>query len=196
MSYIYDENFMSEADAVKAFDALWNELAWERRDDAPRYEYWWNVFGRAYTYGSGRGVRTYESKADHNVIMEVKYALANRLGFVYEGCFLNGYDAFRAKQDWLGWHEDDDEGINHDRPIAIVTLYGTENAKTRKIAFREKLGIDADGKMTYGPVEEVELGNGSLMLMPAGFQSKYQHAIPKVPGAWDSRISMTYRSLI
>jgi alkylated DNA repair dioxygenase AlkB len=196
VSYIYDEKFMSEGDAVKAFDALWNDLSWERRDDAPRFEYWTNAFGRDYTYGRGAGIRTYSSRPTHTLIESVADSLEERLGFRYEGCFLNGYDAFRAKQDWLGWHEDDDEGINHNRPIAIVTLYGAENARTRKIAFREKLGIGADGKMTYGPVEEVDLGNGSLMLMPAGFQSKFQHAIPKVPGTWDSRISMTYRSLI
>jgi alkylated DNA repair dioxygenase AlkB len=197
VSYTYDENFMSEVDAVAAFNALWNELVWERRDDAPRFEYWTNIFDRDYTYGRGAGVRTYSAKPNHDIVESVSVALEARLGFKYEGCFLNGYDASRNKQDWLGWHEDDDAGINHDRPIAVVTLYGTKNAKTRTIAFREKLGVDAvTGKMSYGPVETVDLANGSLVLMPAGFQASHQHAIPKVPGAWDSRISMTYRSLV
>jgi alkylated DNA repair dioxygenase AlkB len=196
VSYIYDENFISKDEAVEAFAALWNELAWERRDDAPRFEYWTNTFGRDYTYGRGAGVRTYSSNTTHRSIERVNDLLEERLGFRYEGCFLNGYDTSRNKQDWLGWHEDDDAGINHDRAIAVVTLYGVEDAKARKIAFREKLGVGADGKMTYGPVDEIELANGSLILMPAGFQSTHQHAIPKVSGAWDSRISMTYRSLL
>jgi hypothetical protein len=35
--------------------------------------------------------------------------------------FLNGYGTNR---DWLGWHADDDSGIDHTYPIAGVTLYG------------------------------------------------------------------------
>ncbi len=197
VTYEYDKDFMSNADAVNAFETLWTGLVWERRSDAPRYEYWTNVLERAYTYGTGNGIRTYEARPSNAIIDFIKLDLSERLGFLYEGCFLNGYDSTKQKQDWLGWHEDDDLGINHDRPIAIVTLYGKESAALRKIAFREKLGIDATtGKMTYGPVEEVFLENGSLMLMPAGFQSKYQHSIPKMANAWDSRISLTYRSLI
>lgn len=196
MSYIYESNFINEEARVAAFESLWNGIDWERRDDAPRMEYWTNTLHRDYTYGRGAGIRTYSHRPMPPEVIAGRVLLEAKLGFDYEGCFLNGYDASRNRQDWLGWHEDDDTGINHDRPIAIVTLYGKKDAALRKIAFREKLGIDADGKMTYGPVEEVFLENGSLMLMPAGFQSKYQHAIPKVPGAWDSRISMTYRSLI
>jgi alkylated DNA repair dioxygenase AlkB len=194
--YVYDGGFISEKEAVNAFNSLWNELDWERRDDAPRMEYWTNSLNRDYTYGRGAGVRTYSSRPNHPVIMAGEDGLRFRLSFLYEGCFLNGYDASRNKQDWLGWHEDDDPGIDHTKPIAIVTLYGKEDPAKRKIAFREKLGLGPDGKMAYGPVEEIWLGNGSLLLMPAGFQDKYQHSIPKVPGAWDSRISMTYRSLI
>jgi len=194
---IYTAGFLPAEFATSSFHALWNELDWERREDAPRREYWTNVFGRSYTYGRGLGVRTYESKPSHPVIDHLNGLLSARLGFMYEGCFLNGYDADRSRQDWLGWHEDDDPGIDHSKPIAIVTLYRVVNPKTRKIAFREKLSLNPEtNKRDFGPTEEVYLENGSLMLMPAGFQDTHQHAIPKMGTDWDSRISLTFRALI
>jgi hypothetical protein len=52
----YVPKFIHDQDAW--FARLWGELAWERRPDAPRREYWTNLFGRPYTYGSGRGCVT------------------------------------------------------------------------------------------------------------------------------------------
>lgn len=194
---IYKSGFVNDVAARMMFHRLWNDLDWERRSDAPRFEYWTNRFNRDYTYGRGAGVRTYESRDEHEDVAAVNKMLADEVGFEFEGCFLNGYDATRARPDWLGWHEDDDDGIDHSKPIAIVTLYGKLNAKTRSLFTREKLGIDATtGKMTYGPVVETPLENGSLVLMPAGFQDSHQHAILKPSGGWDSRISMTYRALL
>jgi alkylated DNA repair dioxygenase AlkB len=111
----------------------------------------------------------------------------------FEGCFLNGYESHR---DWLGWHEDDDQGIDHSKPIAIVTLYGGPGVDhPRAIQFREKLG-EVDGKMTYGEPETLPLEQGSLCLMPAGFQSTHQHRIPKAGFECRSRISLTFRGLV
>lgn len=204
MNAIYIPNFIEEEKANNAFDYLWNELNWERRSDAPRREYWTNDFGRDYSYGRGAGLRTYHSQ-DSNIYIDlfnvlirnelVRQGIAkdeSRMAF-FEGCFLNGYE---DSHDWLGWHEDDDEGIDHSKPIAIVTLYGGEGSATpRSIQFREKLG-EVNSKMTYGPIVDQPLEHGSLCLMPAGFQSTHQHRIPKAGFVSKSRISLTFRSLI
>jgi alkylated DNA repair dioxygenase AlkB len=195
MSAIYIPNFVSVERAAEMFNELWNGLNWERRSDAPRREYWTNIFGRDYSYGRGAGLRTYHSQDSHNVIDECTLALMNHAAVLvdFEGCFLNGYE---GAHDWLGWHEDDDPGIDHTKPIAIVTLYGGEgSSKPRSIQFREKLG-EVDGKMTYGPVVDQPLEQGSLCLMPAGFQSTHQHRIPKAGFQSKSRISLTFRSLL
>jgi hypothetical protein len=195
MSAIYIPNFVSADRAGEMFSELWNGLSWERRGDAPRREYWTNIFGRDYSYGRGAGLRTYHSQNSHHAIDECALALINHPEVLvdFEGCFLNGYE---DAHDWLGWHEDDDPGINHERPIAIVTLYGGEGVDTpRSIQFREKLGV-VDGKMTYGEVVDLPLEQGSLCLMPAGFQATHQHRIPKAGFQTKSRISLTFRSLI
>ena len=119
----YVENFIEPANK---FEVLKNELAWIKHDDAPRHEYWVTSLNNAYTYGRGAGERTYQPQPTHAVIEGVTDALEAHLGFRYEGCFLNLYPGAR---DWLGWHSDDDTGINHEFPIAVVTLYGTGNKK-------------------------------------------------------------------
>jgi len=181
--------------ADELFADLWNNLDWEKRSDAPRREYWTNCFDRPYSYGRGAGLRTYQAQPINRSILEVSQALVDnpQINTFFEGCFLNGYE---GAHDWLGWHEDDDPGIDHSKPIAVVTLYGGEGVdRPRSIQFREKLG-EVDGKMTYGEVIDQPLEHGSLCLMPAGFQASHQHRIPKAGFNCRSRISLTFRSLL
>lgn len=193
MSASYIPDFIEAQRADQAFDRLWNDLNWERRSDAPRREFWTNIFGRDYSYGRGAGLRTYHSQSIVPDILHIRDRVFANTKVFFEGCFLNGYEDAR---DWLGWHEDDDPGIDHSKPIAIVTLYGGDGVNTpRSIQFREKLG-EVDGKMTYGPTVDQPLEHGSLCLMPAGFQDTHQHRIPKAGFQSKSRISLTFRSLI
>ncbi len=173
-----------------AFSRLWNELNWEQRSDAPRLEYWTNTINRSYTYGSGRGVRTYQPQQTHEVIERVSDLLEAKFGFRYEGCFLNGY---KNERNGLGWHADDDEGIDHNFPISVVTFY--EHAPGKKVNPR----TIAIKPMTV-PQDRFELASylledGSLFLMPAGMQHTHMHSIPKCGFEATSRISLTYRKL-
>jgi alkylated DNA repair dioxygenase AlkB len=167
------------------FGSLWTELDWERRDSAPRREYWATLLGRSYTYGRGLGIRTYEPRPTHRLIDLGRDLIEEHSGVTLEGCFLNGYEGAR---DHLGWHADDDPGIDHTKPIAIITV-----GQGRAIQFREVL--DA-AERQYGEIETVMLEPGSLCLMHAGAQHTHQHRIPKVDRAIDPRVSLTYRGLI
>jgi alkylated DNA repair dioxygenase AlkB len=170
---------------------LMTEIDWERREDAPRSEYWMNELGEDYTYGQGRGVRTYEPHEMTDLVKNLRevirhYYLAG--GFrapSLEGCFLNMY---RGGRDWLGWHADDDPGINHEDPIAIITLGNC----SRKIDWK------VQGSKGMEAINSAVLHPGSLALMPAGMQQTHFHRIPKAvdlpEDAW--RISLTFRSLI
>ncbi len=186
----YHEGFLSEDVSSTLFRSLWDELAWEKRPDAPRREYWHNTFDRAYTYGKDAGIRTYEAQPNHTGIEFVRQLLLTETGVFYEGCFLNGY---ATGKDALGWHSDDDPGIDHARPIAIVTLY--EEAvdgkakgapQPRSISFRE-------GR--EGEIENLPLGQGSLAVMAAGMQQTHFHKIPRAGAAACPRISLTFRGL-
>lgn len=174
---VYKPGFLSNPDEI--FEALWEGLDWERREKVPRKEYWTNIFDRSYTYGSGFGERTYDARPTHPAIEAVSDALEAELGFRYEGCFLNGY---KDSSDSLGPHADDDPKINHDRPIAVVTVGDGRDIECRA--------------MNGGPKLRVFLESGSLFLMNAGMQSTHLHRIPRAGFIVKRpRISLTFRAL-
>lgn len=181
---MYVNDFIPSSIASTMFERLWTELNWERRPDAPRREYWTNHFNRDYTYGRGAGIRTYKAQPNHYWIGEVDIMLREKYCHYLEGCFLNGYEGAR---DWLGWHSDDDPGIDHDKPIAIVTLYSDPSKQPRVIQFRDN---------ATQTIESLALEHGSLYLMPPGFQDTHQHRIPKAGFDCADRISLTFRGLV
>lgn len=183
----YVPNFILDPDM--AFAMLWNDLAWEKRPDAPRKEYWTNTFNLPYTYGRGAGERTYLPNVTHPMIEAVRNKLVTDYGFFLEGCFLNGYE---GKRDWLGWHADDDPAIDHTKPIAVVTV-----GQGRNIQFRELLEPRTETtKAVYGETQTQMLASGSLLLMHAGMQSTHEHRIPKADFEAKPRISLTFRGLV
>ena len=184
---VYIASFVPDPDIW--FSTLWSELDWERRPDAPRREYWTTLRGRPYTYGRGQGVRTYEPKPDHPLVQDGRRRIQDAHGIWLEGCFLNGYETSR---DWLGWHADDDAGIDHTKPIAIITV-----GQARAIQFRQIVEpMSETSKGVYGEPETVMLESGSLCLMDAGMQFTHQHRIPKAGSITQPRISLTYRGLL
>lgn len=182
----YIEKFIEPEDL---FNTLWNGLEWIKHSDAPRREYWFTSLGRPYTYGRGAGVRTYEPQPKHAAIESVTDALEAILGFRYEGCFLNGYE---TERDALGWHADDDPGIDHAFPIAVVSIYGGSPKNGLRMIQTKPIDQEAIPEATLSFV----LGDGSLFLMDAGMQSTHQHRIPKAGVKTRPRISLTYRKLV
>lgn len=177
--WVYRPEFLLGYVADGLFAMLWSELDWEQRA-APRREYWASTLGKPYTYGRGAGMRTYESRPSHHAIDVVRIKLEELLGFTYEGCFLNGYeDATKS----IDWHADDDPGIDHDHPIAVVTV-----GHGRDIAFKR---VGEPGV----PAERLHLAPGSLLLMLPGMQQTHVHKIPKAGSVVGPRVSLTFRKL-
>lgn len=177
----YFSGFVTDPDT--AFASLRDELEWERRDDAPRCEYYCNDVPKAYIYGRERGRRTYEPRPYHPTILGIRKRIEELTGTTFEVCFLNRY---LNQSDHLGWHSDDSPEMDDARPIAIVSL-GVE----REIWFRPMRG---------GPLladnEKLRLGHGSLCLMEPGMQDLWQHRIPKASFQCGERISLTFRGYV
>jgi len=186
---------------------LLEELAWERRGDTPRHEYYCNDYPDPYVYGRGRGRRLYVPSPWHPAIVAVRTALEARTGTAFEVCFLNRYD---DGSDHLGWHADDSPEMDDARPIAVVSL-----GAAREIWFRPKppalveaegdrrdgavpdrRGIERIGagrRVDSGPTERLLLTGGSLCLMAPGMQEAWQHRIPKASRPCGPRVSLTFR---
>ena len=144
------------------FYELWENLPLKRIDGVPRLECWMNDYNSEYTYGSGRGIRTYKSVPYNNIVLDIRNKLRETEHANVDACFINAYE---NERDHLGWHSDDSPEINDDIPIAIVS-FGAE----REIWFRPK---GAKGPHT----DSVLMKSGSLVLMSAGMQDTWEHRI-------------------
>ena len=181
MEYPYNPKFVDPIVATVCYDRFMTYIPWVRRENVPRAEYWANDFNRPYTYGSEKHARTYESGMWFRSMLVIRTALWVATGVHFEGCFMNRYD---TAKDALDWHADDDPGIDHSKPIAIVS-FGSE----RRISLRSNDKLWHDQRI---------LEHGSLLLMPAGSQHTHQHKITRSSDVEQARprISLTFRSLM
>lgn len=177
----YEPDFMPKDVADNAFAWLRENLAWLSVTEA-RKEYWTNDLNAPYTYGGGIGQRTYESQPAVDLIEKIKW-MAREFwqSAEWEGCFLNYYEEGKNA---LGWHADDAKTINHNDPIAVVSL-----GAPRPIMFRPIGDKDPKNIVTK------TLEHGSLLMMHPGMQHSWLHKIPKGHENTGPRISLTYRSL-
>ena len=178
MKPIYNISYIEDKDIL--FNHLLNELTWLQVTDA-RKEYFMSTEPLSYTYGSGKNARTYTSNDFSFPVMIVTEKLNKVFNCNYNVCFLNRYD---TQKNQLGWHADDSPEMNPEHDICVISL-GAE----REIWWKDK---EFKGEI---PLENRQLlHNGSLFVMPAGFQANHFHKIPRCDKACGIRISLTFRN--
>jgi alkylated DNA repair dioxygenase AlkB len=198
-------------------DQLLN-LNWETKTTA-RHEYFMSYDKTDYSYGNKDGnnpnAAVYTSQPFTAGVNLLMIQLNQILGTRFNACFLNKYD---NQKQALGWHSDDFPGMRADEPIGVIS-FGAE----REIWVRDKRGFtcqDCEGNgIKRGLVESyqcdkcrgsgwqseppdckqpkeqrIKLKEGSLFLMPIGYQDTHQHRIPKHDRPCGWRISLTFRS--
>jgi alkylated DNA repair dioxygenase AlkB len=181
LSPIYEPAFIAEP----MLDRLLTEVPWWRRAET-RSEFFMADEPVSYTYGKGAGIRTYTAEpwcaGVRPVLDAVNVTLADRGWGPLNVCFLNRYD---NQREHLGWHSDDHEGTDHTRPIVVVS-FGAE---------REIWCRPVDDIPGFFPTSNRQrLGDGSIFIMPPGFQQFYQHRIPKADRVVGPRVSLTFRA--
>ena len=90
---------------------------------------------------------------------------------------------YRDGTDSNGWHSDDEKELGKNPSIASISLGGTRTFQLRK---------KSDIKIRYN----LELSNGSLLLMTGSTQHFWQHQIPKTKKKVPPRINLTFRKII
>lgn len=163
-------------------EKLWNQLPFKNHDNAPRQECWFNDYGLDYTYGHGRGERTYSAELVwDDFVNSVREKLNKEFDSSYDCCFCNGYV---DENNHLGWHADDSPEMDMNHGICSVSI-GAE----REIWFRKtgEKGVAEKG---------VLLESGSAVIMLPGMQKDWEHRIPKNSFPCGKRISLTFRKLV
>jgi len=170
---IYVAHFLDDPDAIYAEMV---KLPWTRRPGfmghlVPRDEVWIAPYDYRY---SRRLYPAYDGWTPE--LLAIKAKVEKLTGVKYDSVLCNFY---RTGKDSVAFHCDCEDEMSSDHPIASVTL-GAE----RVFQMRSK-----DGKHN----EKVTLANGSALVMGAGMQEKWEHAVPKTAKDIGGRINLTFR---
>jgi alkylated DNA repair dioxygenase AlkB len=176
MKPILVESFLTPAEA-QALLASVQSLPWTRGRfmgrAVPREEVWMGPY--AYKF-SGRTLVpapwTPETEA-------LRAKIGDHYGGDYNSVLLNRY---ANEQDSVSWHSDDEPEMDSDHPIASLSLGAAREFLVRPITSKNA-------------VQSYVLTSGSLLLMPPGFQQRYQHCVPKSRTPCATRVNLTFRKM-
>ena len=184
MSSTLRPTFLPGFTDLRLYEMLLRDAQWVNVQNSPRNECFMALdTSLTYTYGSQARGRTYEASLMHPSVVELMEDINRRLDTRFNVCVLNHYS---DQHQWLGWHSDDSPEQDPNHPIAVVS-FGAE----REIWVRP---VGAKGHTP--PEDRFLFTEGSLFVMPAGFQDSHQHKIPKHPSPCSGRVSLTFRNLL
>lgn len=181
---IYIDSAIDSDYSYQLMDKLKESIDWTqdeifmfgRKVKIPRLSSWYGDPDANYSYS---GLQLSPNKWTEELI-EIKAIAENQSKQIYNSVLLNFY---RDGNDSMGWHSDDEKELGVNPVIASVSLGGE-----RRFLIRER----KDNKNK----REITLKNGSLLIMKRGFQSKYQHSIPKTRKKVEERINLTFRKIV
>lgn len=177
--------FLPRREASCVLAALWRELSWSRREITlfgrvvmqPRLLAWYGDADATYRYSG----LLLQPLPWHPLLRELNDRIAG-----FSGCTFNSVlaNAYRDGRDSMGWHSDDEKELGSRPVIASLSL-----GAPRRFLLRPKArSPDAKTRSTVRILE-----HGSLLLMKAGCQQRYQHALPRTRREVGLRINLTFR---
>ena len=179
----YDADFLVRAEADRLFEALKIEVDWQRvvintpggPKTVPRMISWHADPGLTYSYSG----LTHAWKGWTPALAEIKAALEQKLGTVFNGCLANFYE---NERDSVSMHADDEDDMEAGAPIASVSLGATREFLVRHMETKAK--------------HIIPLEHGSLITMAGDTQQVSRHGIPKARRTCGPRINLTFRKTL
>lgn len=175
----------ADHDALRAY--LTESLPWEQHElwtpagriPAPRLECWLaDEAGVPYVYS---GERYLSHPIGKHPGLAVRREFVSRVtGHAFDAVFANLY---RTGRDSIGAHADDEEDVLG--PAAEIVIASLSLGARRRFVVKHR---NTDERIV------LELGEGDLLLMGRGVQSRYLHSVPKAT-ATGPRLNLTFRRL-
>lgn len=180
------EGFLGREETSNLFDFLFNNIDWKEEltvDDGSKVKIKRKmsyVYEKEIDYKYAR--LSFRGETWNEKLAELRDKLNNSGNtFVkFNSVLLNLY---KNGKDEIKWHSDKEKELGENAVIACINL-----GATRKFWFREK-----------GPDKEpffITVKDGDLLIMDAGCQEEYLHAILKESEVTEPRISLTFRNVI
>jgi alkylated DNA repair dioxygenase AlkB len=177
----YFSNFFSSEEASVYFRILKNQTDWQQDDI--------KVFGKIYKqprltalYGDGGATYTYSGitmfpKPFSKALKEIKNKIEKVCDLKFNSVLLNFY---RDGSDSNGWHSDDEKELGINPAIASISFGAVRTFQLRHKKDRKNR-------------KNIQLEDGSLLLMQGTTQHFWQHQIPKLKKVKEERINLTFR---
>lgn len=180
----YFSDFLSEDQSFFYFQALKEKVQWSQPSIklfgktylTPRLTAWYGDKNAIYSYS---GVMNFPKEWFYE-LKTLKCQVEEFCQWKFNSVLINWY---RNERDSMGWHADDEKELGKNPLIVSVSL-----GVTRKFIFRHKL------KKNYKV--NVNLANGSLLIMQGETQHFWEHSIPKQSKVCEDRINLTFRKII
>ncbi|MCL1468365.1 alpha-ketoglutarate-dependent dioxygenase AlkB family protein [Argonema galeatum] len=177
-------DFFDRNESREIFTTLPNEIKW-RQDkmkfygkevDLPRKTAWYGDSDKSYTFS---GI-SFNPEPWTATLLDLKVRIEDVAKVNFNSVLLNLY---RDGNDGISWHTDAEPELGKNPVIGSVSF-----GETRIFMFRR---IDNKDLKT-----ELELRDGSFLLMAGATQHYWQHQIPKTSKKVEPRINLTFRVII
>jgi alkylated DNA repair dioxygenase AlkB len=178
---IFYPAFFDADESQQLLQDLTDNIAWEEQVakfpwgavKLPRLTAWYGDAGKEYSY-SGMTLTPHEWT---EALLDIKARVDEMAKVKFNSVLLNMY---RSENDSVGWHSDDEPELGANPVIASVSF-----GATRPFQFKHR---DLSSNR-----QSIDLTAGSLLIMRAETQRRWQHRIPKVKSATEKRINLTFR---
>ncbi|NJP09044.1 MAG: alpha-ketoglutarate-dependent dioxygenase AlkB [Leptolyngbyaceae cyanobacterium RU_5_1] len=176
------KNLFSSTESSTFFTNLLNDVNWQqdyiklygKSIPLPRLTAWYGDGDKSYTYS---GIKM-KPKSWTPTLLEIKSRIEKLAEMRFNSVLLNLY---RNGKDSVAWHSDDELELGQNPPIGSVSFGGS-----RRFSLRHKHRKDLK-------IIDIDLTNGSFLLMKGATQHYWQHQIPKTAKIVQPRINLTFR---
>ena len=180
--YYYGKILNSKC-ASRIFDLLMKNILWKndeviifgKRIITKRKAAWYGDSDYLYTYSNS----TKQALPWTEELSWLRQIIEELIGTKFNSCLLNLY---HDGNEGMGWHSDDEKSLGKNNTIASLSL-GAE----RKFLFKHK---------QTKQIVSLLLEHGSLLVMKKATQSNWLHSLPKSKDVIDSRINLTFRTIL
>ena len=180
----YVENYFNADECIYLFKSLKDKIKWKqdyikmygKSHPLPRLTAWYGDMNKTYTYS---GIPMTPNLWNTELI-QIKKKVDQYTKINFNSVLLNYY---RSGNDSVSWHSDDEDELG-DKPIIGSVSFGG----TRKFRLRNKINKKL--------IHNIDLKNGSLLIMRELTQKYWEHEIPKTKKPVEERINLTFRSIL
>lgn len=178
--------WLSAPEAGSFREALLRDVPWEQKPIVimgkrilqPRLVAWFGDPDAEYTYSGLRNVPL----AWTPPLLTLKHRAEEAAGSAFNSVLLNLY---RDGDDSMGFHADNERALGRDPVIASISLGATRRFQLRYA-----------GKQKGVAGKDLDLGDGSLLVMRGTTQHFWRHGVPKQKTPVGPRINLTFRRIV